>query len=63
MKFKFKCLLCQDDLKKKPDKNNEGSYFCCGECFQQALDILRSDFLKNPENFNKRLENLGINEP
>lgn len=62
MKFKFKCLLCQDDLKKKPDKNIEQSYFCCAECFEQALDVLSFQLINFPENFNRRLENLGANE-
>jgi hypothetical protein len=63
MKFKFKCLLCQDDLKSVPDKNKEESYFCCVECFQQAIDVLEFQFKNFPENFNRRLENLGVNEP
>lgn len=63
MKFKFKCLLCQDDLKNTPDKNNETSYFCCVECFQQALEVLEYQLKNFPENFNRRLENLGANEP
>lgn len=57
--FKFKCLLCQDDLKRRPDRNNEGSYFCCGECFQQALELLRHEFKVKPEVFQNRLKELG----
>lgn len=60
--FSFKCPLCETVLKKRPEKENEQSYFCCVECYEQTLGILKHEFNFHVDSFEKRLRELGSNE-
>lgn len=60
--MKKKCLSCKKELKTKVDPDDETTFFCDRICFEDYQANLVFQNLDDPNEYKKRLQDLGVED-